>query len=147
MAQIETERDKRRRRTRLRQYDATTTGHSEPLPQLRADAQWRFDAFDHAVKVVVLAKFDRQQQKPILPASYHVAGGALVLEYRLLFLQGPGPQDVNIEFSIADLEAYATTVWLITSLYLQRPGALSAAVAIERKKAEEGAAVRLAAPG
>ncbi|KIN02409.1 hypothetical protein OIDMADRAFT_144956 [Oidiodendron maius Zn] len=44
-------------------------------------------------------------------ASYTVNGGALVLEFRLLFLRDPGPGEGDIVFSIPELQSYAADVW------------------------------------
>ena len=44
-------------------------------------------------------------------ASYTVNGGALVLEFRLLFLREPGPGEGDIVFSIPELQSYAADVW------------------------------------
>ena len=43
-------------------------------------------------------------------ASYTVNGGALVLEFRLLFLRDPGPGEGDIVVSIPDLQSYAVRV-------------------------------------
>ncbi|KAK5651087.1 hypothetical protein OQA88_13691, partial [Cercophora sp. LCS_1] len=45
------------------------------------------------------------------PVSYYVTRGALALEFRLLFLRNPGPQEGDIVFSIQDLQLFATHVW------------------------------------
>ncbi|KAJ3557269.1 hypothetical protein NPX13_g9962 [Xylaria arbuscula] len=46
------------------------------------------------------------------PVSYNVTRGALVLSFELLFLRNPGPQEGDIVISIAELQAYASDVWL-----------------------------------
>jgi hypothetical protein len=129
-------------------------GHSESLPQLRADMRWWFSTSNHDVKIVILAKFDHGQSSIILEkweeeeraprqgaattrwsaaiepvlqqaititydntgdpgntASYTVNGGALLLEFRFLFLRDPGPGEGNIVFSIPELQSYAVKVW------------------------------------
>ena len=45
------------------------------------------------------------------PASYHVTGGALVLEFPLLFLRPPQDQERDIVIGIPALEVYADLVW------------------------------------
>ncbi|KAL7625805.1 hypothetical protein AAE478_005028 [Parahypoxylon ruwenzoriense] len=45
------------------------------------------------------------------PVSYNVARGALVLEFRLLFLRDPGPGEGDFVFNIPDLQFYAERVW------------------------------------
>ncbi|KAL2180441.1 uncharacterized protein P884DRAFT_275171 [Thermothelomyces heterothallicus CBS 202.75] len=45
------------------------------------------------------------------PVSYNVIRGALVLEFRLLFLREPGPQEGDVILSIQDLQEYAEYVW------------------------------------
>ena len=44
-------------------------------------------------------------------ASYTINGGALVLEFRLLFLRDPGLGEGDIVFSIPELQSYAVDVW------------------------------------
>ncbi|KIN07404.1 hypothetical protein OIDMADRAFT_99569 [Oidiodendron maius Zn] len=41
-------------------------GHSESLPELRADMRWWFSTSNHDVKIVILAKFDGGQSSIIL---------------------------------------------------------------------------------
>ncbi|KAK0722755.1 hypothetical protein B0T26DRAFT_703855 [Lasiosphaeria miniovina] len=90
--------------------------YSETLPELYKDMRWWFQASNHEVKIVILAKFDDQQHHILLekweeeismkrqsititrnettnPVSYNVTRGALVLGFRLLFLRDPGPQE------------------------------------------------------
>jgi hypothetical protein len=128
-------------------------GHSESLPQLRADMRWWFSTSNHDVKIVILAKFNHGQRlillekweeeraaregaaatrwsaaiEPVLQqaititydntgdpentASYTVNGGALVLEFRLLFLRDPGPGEGDAVLSIPELQSYAVKVW------------------------------------
>ncbi|KAI1370228.1 hypothetical protein F4677DRAFT_465652 [Hypoxylon crocopeplum] len=116
-------------------------GDSESLNQLRMDMQWWFAASNHDVKIVILAKFDRGQSRVILekweeaaatsaalqpvlqqtitisrnqatnPVSYDVTRGALVLEFRLLFLRDPGLGQGDFIISIPDLQEYAEAVW------------------------------------
>ncbi|OTA97332.1 hypothetical protein M434DRAFT_296612 [Hypoxylon sp. CO27-5] len=45
------------------------------------------------------------------PISYNVTRGALVLEFRLLFLQSPGSGEGDIIISVSDLQWYAECVW------------------------------------
>jgi hypothetical protein len=45
------------------------------------------------------------------PATYKVTGGALVLAFRLLFLQDPGSGQGDIVFSVPYLELYAEHLW------------------------------------
>jgi hypothetical protein len=47
------------------------------------------------------------------PATYNVAGGALVLAFHLLFLQDPGPGEGDIEISVSNLELYAECMWCL----------------------------------
>ncbi|KAK3359199.1 hypothetical protein B0T25DRAFT_588166 [Lasiosphaeria hispida] len=42
------------------------SGHSETLPELHKDMQWWFQASNHEVKIVILAKFDDQQHHILL---------------------------------------------------------------------------------
>ncbi|KAK3365909.1 hypothetical protein B0T24DRAFT_405706 [Lasiosphaeria ovina] len=42
------------------------SGHSETLPELHKDMQWWFQASNHKVKIVILAKFDDQQHHILL---------------------------------------------------------------------------------
>ena len=41
-------------------------GHSEPLDELHNDMRWWFRTSNHDVKIVILAKFDDQQQYILL---------------------------------------------------------------------------------
>lgn len=122
-------------------------GAYETLAALRRDMHWWFEASDHAVKIVLLAKLDYHHRQISLdkfeeptvvrqgatttraasrlvqqsitivrndgtaPPSYDVAGGPLVLDFRLLFLREPGPGEGDIVFSIPDLQYYAESVW------------------------------------
>jgi hypothetical protein len=45
--------------------------------------------------------------------SYHVAGGGLVLPYRLLFLRDPGHDDRDYIISIEELQDYTSDVWAV----------------------------------
>ena len=45
------------------------------------------------------------------PPSYNVAGGALVLSFRLLFLRDSDPTEGDIVYSVPDLQFYAERVW------------------------------------
>ncbi len=45
------------------------------------------------------------------PTSYNVASGALVLEFRLLFLRDPGPGEGDVVVGIPELQGYASKVW------------------------------------
>ncbi|KAI1407311.1 hypothetical protein F5Y13DRAFT_175271 [Hypoxylon sp. FL1857] len=45
------------------------------------------------------------------PISYNVTRGALVLEFRLLFLRSPGSGEGDIIISVSDLQWYAEFVW------------------------------------
>lgn len=45
------------------------------------------------------------------PISYNVTNGPLILEFGLLFLREPGPQDSDFIISISDLQEYAEDVW------------------------------------
>ncbi|KAK0655311.1 hypothetical protein B0T16DRAFT_424269 [Cercophora newfieldiana] len=42
------------------------SGYSQTLPELRRDMQWWFQASNHEVKIVILAKFDDQQHHILL---------------------------------------------------------------------------------
>ncbi|TRX96063.1 hypothetical protein FHL15_003205 [Xylaria flabelliformis] len=126
-------------------------GDSESSSALRDDMRWWFSASNHDVKIVLLTKFDHQNQtiiierweeelqnrqgatrtrqetcgialQPVLQQSigitrdiatdsYHVTSGALILSFRLLFLQPPGPLQGDYIISIAQLQAYARAVW------------------------------------
>ena len=44
-------------------------------------------------------------------ASYTADGGALVLEFRLLFLRDRGLGEGDVVFSIPELQSYAVNVW------------------------------------
>ncbi|KAI1145645.1 hypothetical protein F4825DRAFT_457296 [Nemania diffusa] len=108
-------------------------GDSESSSALRDDMKWWFSASNHNVKIVLLTRFDHQNQaiiierweeelQPVLQQSiaitrdiatdsYHVASGALVLSYRLLFLQPPSPLQGDYVINISELQAYARAVW------------------------------------
>ncbi|KAI0835336.1 hypothetical protein F5Y06DRAFT_276684 [Hypoxylon sp. FL0890] len=45
------------------------------------------------------------------PISYNVTRGALILEFRLLFLRDPGPQERDVVISVSVLQWYAARVW------------------------------------
>ncbi|KAI2623109.1 hypothetical protein GGR54DRAFT_596620 [Hypoxylon sp. NC1633] len=45
------------------------------------------------------------------PVSYNVTRGALVLDFRLLFLRSPGPEEGDVIISVSDLQLYAECVW------------------------------------
>ncbi|XXG99234.1 hypothetical protein Hte_005571 [Hypoxylon texense] len=45
------------------------------------------------------------------PASYNVTRGPLVLEFKLLYLRDPGPQETDFIIDIPDLQRYAEAVW------------------------------------
>ncbi|KAK4143806.1 uncharacterized protein C8A04DRAFT_28593 [Dichotomopilus funicola] len=47
------------------------------------------------------------------PISYLVTSGALVLDFRLLFLRDPGPGEGDVVLSVQQLEAYAGDVWAV----------------------------------
>ncbi|KAF3770571.1 hypothetical protein M406DRAFT_247864 [Cryphonectria parasitica EP155] len=47
------------------------------------------------------------------PPSYHVARGALILSFRLLFLRDPGPDEGDIVLGVPELQIYAARVWAI----------------------------------
>lgn len=126
-------------------------GYSQSLAQLHADMRWWFGISNHDVKTVLIAKFDRLQDRIILqrweeegppprpgatatrraltlqpalrqeitisrdistdPPSYNVARGALVLDFRLLFLRDPGPEEGDFIIDTEELQWYAETVW------------------------------------
>lgn len=45
------------------------------------------------------------------PVSYSVTGGALLLEFRLLFLRDPDPPESDVVMSVEFLQEYADMVW------------------------------------
>lgn len=47
------------------------------------------------------------------PVSYIVTSGALVSDFRLLFLRDPGPGEGDFVLSVQELEAYAEDVWAV----------------------------------
>jgi hypothetical protein len=97
--------------------------------------------FDHARRMIVLEKWEEEaapsrpgatntrhsrtlrpvqkqhititRDETTIPATYNVTSGALVLEFRLLFLRHPGPGESDFVLSVLDLEDYATGVWTL----------------------------------
>ncbi|KAL2757917.1 hypothetical protein ACRALDRAFT_207148 [Sodiomyces alcalophilus JCM 7366] len=53
------------------------------------------------------------------PPSYKVARGVLVLEFRLLFLRDPGPQEGDFIIGMEELQRYAAVVWVFIALASQ----------------------------
>lgn len=47
------------------------------------------------------------------PISYIVTSGALVLDFRLLFLRDPGPGEGDFILSVQQLQDYAEDVWAV----------------------------------
>ena len=47
------------------------------------------------------------------PVSYNVAGGELVLGFRVLFLRDPGPGEGDCVLSVQELQAYAEDVYMM----------------------------------
>ncbi|KAI5863545.1 hypothetical protein GGS23DRAFT_567522 [Durotheca rogersii] len=125
-------------------------GVSESLRQLQEDMRWWFAASNHDVKIVILAKSGRSQNRIILqkwieqqrqprqgatstrwastleptlhqtititgdsanPALYNVTRGALVLEFRLLFLRDPRQGEGDFVVDVPSLQRYAAAVW------------------------------------
>ena len=98
--------------------------------------RWWFAASDHQVKIVLLTKLDRAERKITLekwvgahlqrtititgpaaasadPASFTVDGGILLLEFDLLFLRRPIPEEeLGMGMDIRDLHEYAAKVWM-----------------------------------
>ncbi|KAK0609314.1 hypothetical protein B0T17DRAFT_546729 [Bombardia bombarda] len=128
------------------------SGVSETLPELHEVMRWWFQASNHEVKIVLLAKYDHQQdhillerweeesssppgaitrsraaamvQRPVkrqsititrdatpVSVSYNVAGGPLVLGFRLLYVRDPGPHEGDFVIDTENLEVYAERVW------------------------------------
>ncbi|KAK4039565.1 hypothetical protein C8A01DRAFT_16452 [Parachaetomium inaequale] len=97
--------------------------------------------FEHARRAIILEKWEEEATgtrsgammtrhaaavQPVLqqintitqdltadPVSYNVTSGALVLEFRLLFLRDPGPGEGDFVLSVQQLEGYADDVWAV----------------------------------
>ena len=91
--------------------------------------------FHHVQHSIILEKWEEEERAPrpgaaatrwsaamepvlrqAITITYHNNGdpgnpGALVLEFRLLFLRDPGPGEADIVFSNPDLQSYAVEVW------------------------------------
>lgn len=114
---------------------------STSIEYLRMKAQWWFDTSNHNIKIVLLAKLDRNRRTIVLErweesaticgasgweASCHQAititesstnppiyqaTGDLALSFRLLFLRDPRDGENDVVIPVSQLQRYAAVVW------------------------------------
>lgn len=79
----------------------------EAATRLGATTTRRAAALQPVLKQEIMISHDETTS----PISYNVTKGPLVLEFRLLYLREPGPQESDFIISISDLQRYAEAVW------------------------------------